>query len=362
MKIISFLKSYHESSTRRKLFMSFMLTVFLLLIPYLVITIYLAGQAHDLRTLIIFLTLFTVCAGTAMFFSYYTIIRPVSNISSAASRIFEDYIEASIMNTDEVSDEQTSNVSDDTIRLMHHVQHLMDKEYTAEMLRKQAELDALQSQINPHFLYNTLESIRGQAVYEGVDTIADMAKSLSDFFRYSIQSKKPLVQLKEEFHIVDSYIKIQNYRFHDKYKIELALDEDTLLNAGIPRLTLQPLVENALLHGLHNSINPVEIVKISAYRTQKRLVITVSDRGCGIPDKALDAMNQSLSQPLAVNVLRVSTSKSIGLNNINERIKLHYGNEYGIKLYSALNYGTTVELSLPVSQPRDAVSQNHHEN
>ena len=100
---------------------------------------------------------------------------------------------------------------------MHHVQNIMDKEYKAEMLRKQAELNALQSQINPHFLYNTLESIRGQAVFEGVDTIAEMAKSLSDFFRYSIQSKEPLVPLHEELHIVESYVKIQNYRFNNKY-------------------------------------------------------------------------------------------------------------------------------------------------
>lgn len=342
---------FRKISPSKKLSAVFLITFLLICFPVIFMTIYLYQiRLTEKQMVLLFFILIVLCFICAFVTAYLFIIRPVSNISRAASKIFESYIESSILNKDTNSAEKSFYESDDSIRLMHHVQHLMDKEYTAEMLRKQAELDALQSQINPHFLYNTLESIRGQAVYEGVETIADMAKSLSDFFRYSIQSKAPLVQLAEELHIVKFYVKIQNYRFNNKYKVDIQFDDPQLEKTGIPRLTLQPLVENAILHGLHDSLNPSELVTIKTFSTRKRLVISVSDRGCGIPEDLLEPLNHNLSQPLAANTKEVAAATSIGLNNINERIKLHYGNEYGIKLYSALHYGTTVEVSLPITE------------
>lgn len=342
---------FKRLSTTTKLYLSLLTLLLLLTCPFFILCIRcfsLHEQTFLSKLLIIVLS--ALCLILAFFTSYFFIISPIAGISKAATEIFKNYIDSSIVRTNTHADAVDSrHTSDDTVRLMHHVQHIMDKEYKAEMLRKQAELNALQSQINPHFLYNTLESIRGQAVCEGVDTIADMAKSLSDFFRYSIQSKAPLVSLNEELHIVESYIKIQNYRFNNKYQVSICLDDENLRQIGIPRLTLQPIVENALLHGLRNSLRTAEHVYIHAYSTQKRVIITVHDEGCGIDEDLLEKMNFFLSQPFTVGPESVKNGTSIGLNNINERIKLHYGNEYGVKLFSSLNYGTTVEISLPLT-------------
>lgn len=344
---------FKKMSTTNKLYIFMFILFIILCLPFIALCSYcFLNHRNSLSTKLLFFLLAVTLIGVSFLFAHIFILTPISRISKAVTEIFKDYIDSSIVKDEQPDSDSTDNRkrTDDTVRLMHHVQNIMDKEYKAEMLRKQAELNALQSQINPHFLYNTLESIRGQAVFEGVDTIAEMAKSLSDFFRYSIQSKEPLVPLHEELHIVESYVKIQNYRFNNKYEIHIQLDDDTLKQIEIPRLTLQPIVENALLHGLRNSIRATEQVRIHAFSTRKRVIISVSDQGCGIEEELLEKLNYLLSKPLAVDANASHNTVSIGLNNINERIKLHYGNEYGLKLFSSFDHGTTVEISLPLTK------------
>ena len=134
--------------------------------------------------------------------------------------------------------------------VMKQLQHLLNKQDAIRMSKKQAEYLALQNQINPHFLYNALEAIRGDAICAGLDSVVDATEALSSFFRYSITGVDKLVTLEEEIENVEDYFVIQYYRFGDKMKLKIDYPEDEVIHLKIPKLTLQPFVENAIYHGL----------------------------------------------------------------------------------------------------------------
>jgi len=229
--------------------------------------------------------------------------------------------------------------------MMDRLKDLIFREYNANIMKKQAELDALQSQINPHFLYNTLESIRGQAITHGMDDIEIMTNALSELFRYSISNKGNLVSLEEELKNVDNYLMIQQYRFNNKFIVVNKVEADTL-SYRIPRLLIQPIVENAIYHGLETKIGK-GTVTIKAYRTAKRLVVNIQDDGLGISYDKLVEINEILVKGQA-DIKTKDLGLRIGLINVNERIKLNFGDEYGLRVYSAKGVGTTVEIILPL--------------
>jgi len=237
------------------------------------------------------------------------------------------------------------------ISILDHFQMLMDREYASRVSSREAELDALQSQINPHFLYNTLESIRGQAVMEGADVIAEMAYALSSFFRYSINRKEKLVLLEDEFRNVKNYIKIQNYRFNNKYALRIYMDEadrPVVDHCQLPRMTIQPIIENALLHGVRDSEREIEYLDISIGLTESKLLIKVTDHGVGICQEKLDEINNELRGAAGTSLNTPTNSgNGIALTNINERIQLAFGEIYGLRVYSTLGFGCTVEIVLP---------------
>lgn len=229
------------------------------------------------------------------------------------------------------------------------IRELLDGEYTAKLLKKQAELNALQSQINPHFLYNTLESIRSQALIEGVDGIAKMTKALSSMFRYSISQKDSIVTFAQELKNTENYLTIQQYRFFNKFIIikELNENDSAVMDCKIPNLTIQPIVENAIFHGLEKK-SGTGTIKISAYSTLNRIVINIEDDGLGMQEQKVKEHNRAFN----INREQIATSEvtekdSIGLVNVNERIKLNFGSEYGLHIYSTLELGTNVEITLP---------------
>ena len=130
------------------------------------------------------------------------------------------------------------------------LKELSEREYAALVYKKQAELDSLQSQINPHFLYNTLESIRGQAVLDKTEKIAKMTEALSAFFRYSIGRKGSIVQLTDELKNTDNYMLIQQFRFGEKVSLQKIISDEEALQGYLPKMTIQPIIENAIYHGL----------------------------------------------------------------------------------------------------------------
>lgn len=238
-------------------------------------------------------------------------------------------------------------------RMISRLKEYANREYTAKMLSKQAELSALQSQINPHFLYNTLDSIRGLALLEGQDNIARMTKALSSLFKYSISKTENLSTLGEEVKNVENYLTIQQYRFSGKFIVikDIDLKENPhILSYRLPKLTIQPIVENAIYHGLETKIGKGSI-KISAYTTEKRLVITIEDDGIGISQDKLEQINERLhDKECGTWEEPKSKSSGVAIVNVNERIQLYFGDMYGVSVYSTPSVGTTVEIVVPLIQ------------
>lgn len=259
-------------------------------------------------------------------------------------------------------DDILKNLSTDNV-FLENIKIIVEKsveqitrENSAEMFDKQAKLTALQSQINPHFLYNTLESIRGQALIDGNDEIARMMKALSSFFRYSISRKGNLVTLRDELNNIENYMTIQRYRFNNRFSLEIFIDEEDeeVYDYLIPRLIIQPIVENAIYHGLEECLAGGK-VEIEVILTEKNLIITVSDNGLGMTAKNLEEINNrihTVSAYMSEKEESIQVNTGIALPNIHKRIQLLFGDEYGIQVYSTLNQGTDVEITIPANYER----------
>lgn len=228
------------------------------------------------------------------------------------------------------------------------------KQESSRIYDKQTQLMALQSQINPHFLYNTLDSIRGQAVLDGDEEIASMVESLASFFRYSISGKGSLVTLRDELRNIGNYMRIQNYRFNNRFTTETLIEEkdEVAYDYLIPRLIIQPVVENAIFHGLEEKESDGRLT-IEIILTDQNLIITISDNGKGIGTKELERLNDRIHSADAQNRLEGLENRrntGIALPNIHKRIQLLFGKEYGVNVYSTLGVGTDVEITLPINE------------
>lgn len=231
--------------------------------------------------------------------------------------------------------------------MSENVQILIKEKYEIELARRQSELESLQSKINPHFLYNTLSSIKAVIRDENTTLARQMVQHLSDLFRYSLSRGKFVVTLVEELNHVNKYLMLQKLRFGEQFQMKFEIDDD-LLNMNILRLTIQPIVENAILHGLEDKLGE-RLIQIYALTYDNELWIYIEDNGKGIDSQQVDAMNALLSDnPLTM--LNSPTRDRVGIYNVNSRIKLYYGNEYGVSIQSAPNEGTTVKINLPLDK------------
>lgn len=214
-------------------------------------------------------------------------------------------------------------------------------------MEQYATLQALQSQINPHFLYNTLECIRGQALMDGNRDVAKMLEALGNFFQYSISRKENVVPLFDEIENVKGYMLIQNYRFSNRFRLEIDFmeDEEQLAGCYVPKLMLQPLVENALLHGFENRTGGT--VRLVVDASDNMLLLTVSDDGEGMAPAALCALNDRISGKVESPQPTKSHGNGIALPNINRRIQMLFGKEYSLHAYSTVGRGTDMEIVLP---------------
>lgn len=225
------------------------------------------------------------------------------------------------------------------------LQHLRAN-YLRVLSRNQNSLMVLQNQINPHFLYNTLDCIRGEAVECGMEDVASMVEALSAFFRYSISSGDMLVQLRDELHNIDIYYQIQKYRFRDRIRLEVECADEHALDCYLPKLTLQPIIENCILHGLELRDSD-GLIAIHIELTDRRCIITVSDNGCGMSPNSVDMLRQRLNSKLDLGDERGMARHGIALYNINQQLKLLFGPEYGISVSSELGVGTEMEIQIP---------------
>ncbi len=234
--------------------------------------------------------------------------------------------------------------------LYYLISEKVNEEMYSKNLKMEAELHALQNQINPHFLYNTLEVIRGRALVQNAQDIADMTEALATIFRYNINRPGDVATLQEEIDNVRNYMLIQNCRFGDRFRFETEIEdvEDVILTHVLPVLTLQPLVENAIYHGINERINGGRI-RLKAYLTQRDLLIIISDNGKGMDDVTLQEIHRKLvgaSEGLPVEK-KTGRGTGIALTNVNQRIKFYFGKEYGLDVKSTLGIGTTITITIP---------------
>ena len=247
---------------------------------------------------------------------------------------------------------------EDDYREKQRVQQKLREEYSVKVQNKQAKIAALQSQINPHFLYNTLECIRSEALLYECDSIARMAKALAAFFRYSISNKENIVTIRDELRNIENYFLIQSYRFENKFALEINVegDREEVGNYLIPKLSLQPIVENAIFHGLETKAENGKVT-IRIYTTDQELVVVISDNGTGIDWDTLVSMRQALEQTEERRESGDDGSihgETAGMDaHVNQRIQLAFGNRYGLRLYSTTGIGTDVEIWLPKKVDRN---------
>ncbi|MCI8296113.1 MAG: sensor histidine kinase [Lachnospiraceae bacterium] len=241
--------------------------------------------------------------------------------------------------------------SDRAVALLNE---MIDKDHLINVSKKQAEYLALQNQINPHFLYNTLEGIRGEALLAGLDSVAEMTEALATFFRYTISQVEHLVTLEDELANIENYYYIQQFRFGDKLALHIGYDHEDeqeqldTLRLRLPKLTLQPIVENSIYHGIERKVGKGNL-KIRISVSDTRLRIRISDDGMGMPEETLKQLNEKLRRLTLDDVQEESGKRGgIALVNVNNRIKLLFGEEYGLSIYSWEGAGTDVLVILPL--------------
>ncbi|MDF2959498.1 MAG: putative sensor with domain [Paenibacillus sp.] len=230
-------------------------------------------------------------------------------------------------------------------KMVIRLQSFIDEVYVAQIKQKQAELNALKSQIRPHYLYNTLEVIRMSAVSNDDNEVADMIHSLSNQLKYVLNYGEEAVTLREEKANAEDYFRLMVMRYGEhKLEIETRI-ADEYLGCYIPKLSLQPLVENAVYHGIMPKSGKGK-VRISV-ETVSELVIAVivDDDGIGISQEKLDHIGQKLNGP------HVSEQGgSIGLKNVHDRITALYGQQYGLEVSSRPHIGTSVRMTIPLAK------------
>ena len=227
----------------------------------------------------------------------------------------------------------------------------LEETSTAEILKKEAELHALQNQINPHFLYNTLEVIRSRAMKQNVSDVAEMVESLAMQFRYCINSTGDMATLQQELDHVKNYLLIQRYRLGDRFKYQEIIHdpEGIALKSHMPVMTLQPVIENSLMHGINPKIEGGTITVRIGIRGQ-RLLLAIEDDGIGMSEEALVRMRRKLNENApARRENEKGASNGIAMQNVNQRIKVYFGEQYGIDITSTQGVGTSVFITLPLA-------------
>jgi two-component system, sensor histidine kinase YesM len=225
--------------------------------------------------------------------------------------------------------------------LMMRIRNLIDQEYKSEIELKNAQLKALQAQINPHFLYNTLQMMGGIALAHNVNEIYSIANTMADMFRYNISGGSDLVSINDEIRHTENYLYIQKLRFQDRIQVELVLDE-SISNVLIPKFTLQPLVENAFEHGLSKRTQGGKLI-ISVKETVDHLEITVWDNGEGMDEEQTQSLMEQIRNH---NPLIPGQNFGIGLKNVNARLRLLFSDAYKFEIISSLKEFTKVKLSI----------------
>ncbi len=222
--------------------------------------------------------------------------------------------------------------------MVGRISGLMDQVYVEQKRQRELELLALQSQINPHFLYNSLESLCALSQLGRCDDAYTLGKSLSLFYRGVLSGGRPVVRIRDEVNTLRHYLRIQDIRYQDKFSYKFFV-ADEILDRAIIKLTLQPLVENAIYHGLKNTRRRGMIWIIGRMEGEDQIRLTVTDNGAGMEAEAVDEVLRG----------RNGARRGFGLVSVDQRIKLFFGERYGLSIESRTGYFTRVHILLPAA-------------
>lgn len=261
----------------------------------------------------------------------------------------------------ETKDEITI-ISTNFNRMMGKINELVEKlkyqiELTCIAVNKQrkAEIMALEAQINPHFLYNTLDSINWMAIQKKEYEISGMLKSLAQILRYSINKSNEITVLSEELNWIEHYMFLQKYRFNNAFEYKINIDQN-LLGFKIYKLLLQPLIENAIIHGFEETKKD-GLLTINIFKESGFLNITIEDNGKGIEKQKLEKLNDILK---ANTMTDDTVTLGIGILNVLERSRIYYGQNASIELISELGYGTKVNLKISLDNEIEVTNENNN--
>ncbi|WP_212965308.1 cache domain-containing sensor histidine kinase [Lederbergia ruris] len=268
-----------------------------------------------------------------------SITNPLENLAAGMKYIQKgnfNKAKSEILYMPKLHKDEVGELHKNFLDMTQQIDDLIHANYSKQIMIKETEFKALQAQINPHFLYNTLESINWLAKSNRQMQISNMVESLGYLLRNSMSWKEPLVTIEEELNIVKNYVIIQKYRFEERLNFHIDVDS-SLFPYKIPKLTLQPLIENAIHYALEPMIEPC-LITIGSKKEEKTIELIVTDNGPGMDEALLDQVRNYKVQ---------TRGQGIGLKNIDERIKRLFGEEYGIRIEAEPNVGTSVHILLP---------------
>ncbi|MGE8204634.1 sensor histidine kinase [Heyndrickxia sp. NPDC080065] len=263
--------------------------------------------------------------------------RRINQIVSTIRQVEKGNLDARI--PESKHEDELSRIAVNINSMLNELNHNIEQFYLLNIKQQQAELKALQAQIDPHFLFNTLEAIRMVAVVEGSKTSSKMIFHLSKLFRYSLESKD-MVPLYVEIENVNQYLKLLQLKYPDKLHVHFDIPSD-VEQTMVQKLILQPIVENYFIHGFKKDRNDNEL-SIRSTKLGDKIEIRIEDNGKGMTEEELSNIVNHINREDGEEM------KSIGLRNIHQRIKLKYGDKFGISLHSVYNQGMIVTISIPM--------------
>ena len=274
-----------------------------------------------------------------LFLSYYiplSITRPIRRLTQVTDQVAKGDL---TVRSDVTGGLEARVLSDSMNTMIDKINELLEQVKTEQVRLRRAEFELLQSQINPHFLYNTLDAIVWLAEAGEQKKVVSMVGSLSDFFRISLNQGQDILDVREELQHVRSYLEIQQMRYQDILQYEICVPEE-LYSSRIPKITLQPLVENALYHGIKNKRGK-GMIRIDGEMEDSDCILRITDNGRGMTPERLGQVREGIRNRNACE------TEIYGLYNVNERIRLNFGEKYGITITSTYGEGTCVTVRLP---------------
>ncbi|KGE16782.1 cache domain-containing sensor histidine kinase [Paenibacillus wynnii] len=302
-----------------------------------------SSESDTIRNIAIILVMVSLLS--AVLFDRYFVTRLVRSINSAVNgmkRVKQGIFMP--ITTPHRADDESDLLIDGFNQMSTQINELIEQVQTEQGRKKEAELQALMAQINPHFIYNSLESINSMAVLQGNKDISKMVISLGKLLRISISQNQELIPLHMEFEHVRHYLDIQKFRFEDKFSYAIEIPEN-LRTYMTQKLIVQPIVENALYHAIEQMENPGTIV-LEASEVGPDLIIMVKDNGPGFDLLTL----QSLWDKETGNQKKYNDS-GVGLKNVHERLNIRFGSPYGILVCSSPGFGSTIRIRIPKILP-----------